>query len=369
MNDTILPRATPLSRKRTAGILFYETTNIRYNICMIFVYALILLSALIGLTITINIYRDKHKNRPLVCPFNADCHDVVTSEFSTFLGIGLELYGAMYYGVVFLTYVVLILFPAFVTPWVMFFITGATMGAFLFSLYLTFVQAFYIKSWCSWCLMSAGVSTAIFLFTMIELSLLPFSIVPIIALLQQPILWLHMLAFAIGVGGATITDILFMKFLSDFEITKDEQNILQILSQIIWIGISLAVISGIGLYLPNMEVLNQTPKFLLKTVVVAVIIINGAFLNLYVSPKLIHLSWKKSTMHVLSVVRLRRTAFALGGISFVSWYSAFLLGFLKQTPFSFSEMLWIYLGLLIIAVVGSQFFERNFCKSASTASN
>jgi uncharacterized membrane protein len=336
---------------------------------MIFVYALILLSALIGLVITINIYKDKHKQKPLVCPFNADCHEVVTSEFSTFLGIGLELYGTMYYGVVMITYIILFLFPALVTPWVMFFITGATIGAFLFSLYLTFVQAFYLKSWCSWCLMSAGVSTAIFIFTMIELALLDFSIVPIIALLNQPILWLHMLGFALGVGGATITDILFFRFLGDFEISKDEHNVLQILSQIIWIGLVLVVISGIGLYLPNAAVLNETPKFLLKVLVVAVVIINGAFLNLYVSPKLIQLSWKKTIVPIKPVVRLRRIAFALGGISFTSWYGAFVLGFLNDVPLSFTQLLGIYLGLLVLAVIGSQIFERIFSKSASTARN
>ncbi|MEY2641157.1 MAG: hypothetical protein RL150_550 [Candidatus Parcubacteria bacterium] len=333
---------------------------------MLILYVLILVAALIGLSITVNIYKQKHEKKPLVCPFGADCHTVVTSQFSSFLGIGLELYGAAYYSLVILTYATFILFPGTVTPWSMFIATGATIGAFLFSLYLTFVQAFLIKSWCSWCLMSAGVSTSIFIFTMIELSVLNLSLLPILESLNTPILWMHLLGFALGVGGATITDIMFLKFLRDFTISKDEDAVLRTLSQVIWIGLLFVVISGIGLYLLNAETLHESSKFLLKMVVVAVIIINGAFLNLYVSPKLVTLSWN-ALPALKPVLRLRRAAFALGAISFVSWYSAFILGSIDSAPFTFTELLGIYGGLLLIAVVGSQILERMLCKSASTA--
>lgn len=336
---------------------------------MLIVYVFILVASLIGLSITINIYKQKHEKRPLVCPFGADCHSVVTSQFSSFLGIGLEVYGAMYYGATILVYAAFILFPALVTPWSIFFVLGATIGAFLFSLYLTFVQAVYIKSWCSWCLMSAGVSTAIFLFSLIGLSFLDFSIIPILELLHKPILWLHLLGFALGVGGATITDIFFFKFLNDFKISPEESKVMHILSQIIWVGLLIAVISGIGLYLPNAEVLNETSKFLLKTIVVMVIIVNGAFLNLYVSPKLIDLSWQPGVLPMKPVLRFRKIAFALGAISFVSWYSAFILGFVKGIPLSLPALLTLYVGILLLAIVGSQITERFLCKSASTVRN
>jgi len=215
--------------------------------------------------------------------------------------------------------------------------------------------------------MSAGVSTAIFIFTMIEISLLDFSIIPVLEFLHKPILWLHLLGFALGVGGATITDVLFFKFLNDFKISVEESKVMSILSQIIWVGLLFAVISGIGLYLPKAEILNETPKFLLKTLVVLVIIVNGAFLNLYVSPKLVQISWKTTALPIRSIMRFRRVAFALGGISFISWYTAFLLGFVKNVPYTFTALLGMYIGVLLIAVVGSQVTERAFCKSASTA--
>lgn len=332
---------------------------------MLILYVFILVAALIGLSITFSIFKKKHTKQPLVCPFGADCNTVIHGKFSTFLGVGLEVYGGMYYALILLVYLAFILFPAVITPWTMFFVTGATIGAFLFSLYLTFVQAFYIKSWCSWCLMSAGVSTAIFIFTMIELSILPISIVPIIATLGGPILFMHLIGFALGVGGATISDVLFFKFLRDFKISEKEQSVLSIMSQVIWVGLLLAVISGIGLYIPEAAALHESSKFLLKTIVIGVIIVNGAFLNLYISPKLLDLGFKENGLNVRQASRLRHLAFALGAVSFISWYTAAFLGFIESAPFTLLELLGIYIGLLLIGIVGSQIVERTLCKSAA----
>lgn len=326
-------------------------------------------AAIIGLSITLNIYKQKHEKKPLVCPFGADCHSVITSNFSSFLGIGLEVYGAAYYSFITVVYMIFIVFPHLATDLTVFIITGATIGAFLFSLYLTFVQAFFIKSWCSWCLMSAGISTVIFIFALISISISEVNFIPILVEYKSLILMVHLLGFAFGVGGATITDLLFMKFLTDFKISNYQQSILKLMSQIIWVGLFLVIISGIGLYLPNMEALNENPKFLVKVVAVAVITINGAILNLLISPNLVSISFKDTGLHVRKTVMLRKLAFALGGISFVSWYTAFLLGVLKQTPFNFPELLGIYVGALLIAVVGSQIFQTVFCKSNSTSNS
>ena len=61
----------------------------------------------------------------------------------------------------------------------------------------------------------------------------------------------------------------------------------------------------------------------------------------------------------------RKIAFALGGVSMVSWYSAFILGMLRKAPFDFSSLLLIYFLLLVGAIIGSQFMERFFIKRAN----
>jgi len=329
---------------------------------MFILYILILISAIIGLSITFSIYKQKHRKQPLVCPLGANCHDVVTSDFSKFFGIGLEILGAAYYSFIITIYILFLAVPEFATPLSVFIVAGITIGGFLFSLYLTFVQAFLIKSWCSWCLMSAALSTAIFIFTLITLSINNYQLIPLLAEYKMLILFGHLIGFVFGVGGATMSDTLFFRFLKDFKITKAENKILAGASEFVWFGLFIVVLTGIGLFLPNSEALLANPKFLLKVVVVAIIIANGAILSLVISPKLVTIAWKGNGKDVRKTRDLRRVAFASGAISFVSWYSALVLGFVTTTPFNFVALLGIYFGLLIVAIVGSQIAENFFGK-------
>lgn len=327
---------------------------------MLAIYLLIVAAALVGLTITINIYKKKHAKKPLVCPFNADCDSVIESDFSSFMGIGLEIYGALYYGFIAVMYSILIFFPHFQNDTLMAFMSAISISAFLFSVYLTFLQAFVIKTWCSWCLMSAGISTSIFIFGMIGISIMDFSFVPLFVEYKSYFTLLHLFGFALGVGGATISDVLFFKFLKDFKITPEERDVLKTMSQIVWFGLLIIVISGIAIFLPESEKLLASGKFLTKVCVVAVIIINGAVLNLLITPKLLTIAWKENGMNVKKVSRMSNIAFATGAVSFVSWYTAFILGFAKNVPYSFTQLTSAYIGVLLVGVIGSQIFRKVF---------
>ncbi|MBI2024628.1 MAG: hypothetical protein HYT03_00865 [Candidatus Harrisonbacteria bacterium] len=172
------------------------------------------------------------------------------------------------------------------------------------------------------------------------------------------ILIIHTVGFILGVGGATVNDFLFFKFLKDLKISHLESSILASLSKIIWAGLIVLIISGVGLFLPDSERLLGSPKFLAKMVVVLIILINGIALNLWISPKLKRISFEKKHEHVPGELRnLRRFAFALGAISIISWYSALILGSLRRLPYSFMTFISVYLLLILIGVVGSLAFE------------
>ena len=174
---------------------------------------------------------------------------------------------------------------------------------------------------------------------------------------REVFLIIHLVGVALGVGGATFTDVLFFKFLRNFQISKSEDNILKIFSKIIWVALAIIFVTGAALYLPKMAVLNQTPKFLLKMIVFSVIFLNGIFLNLVISPRLINLFFSKNTKLTRSTLLMRKLAFAGGAISMVSWYSALVLGSLEPLKTSFSILLSIYLLILFSAILGSQIFE------------
>jgi hypothetical protein len=172
----------------------------------------------------------------------------------------------------------------------------------------------------------------------------------------------HVFFMAIGVGGATITDVLFFKFLRKHSITEQEMFVMNTLSQVIWGAIFGIVVTGLGLFVPQAEGLLESSKFLAKMTIVAILVINGVLLNFWISPKMREIFSAQPSDTRSWVVRTRRVAFALGGISIVSWYSAFLLGSLRSLSLSYGQLMSIYLALIFIAVVGSQISERLYMK-------
>lgn len=292
----------------------------------------------------------------MVCPLKSDCNAVIHSEYSKFLGIRLEILGMIYYSAIALFYFIS-LFINFNSNILFFLVLILTVSAFLFSIYLTFIQIFNLKQLCTWCLTSAFLCAVIFVSAIFNY---PFDFMPILFRYGGLFVALHLFGSAIGLGASTVTDFLFFRFLKDFQISKSESKILSMLSQLIWFAIIVIVITGILIYIPQAQKLNQTPKFLVKAIIVLIIIVNGAFLNLLIAPKLVKISFNEEKSSKVNTIR--RISFALGAVSIVSWYSAFLIGTIKNIEFSFSTIFSCYLVIIIAAIVASQFTERYFVK-------
>ncbi len=309
-----------------------------------------LLASVIGLGISSYIYRKKRKKHPLMCPRASACDNVVNSTFATTAGIPNELLGLTYYVIVGSLYSIALSFPALVTAPFQFFLTLATICGALFSLYLIALQAFVIRAWCMWCLGSAVANV------MLVIALWGFPTSELFALIASHRLWwiiIHNIGFILGLGGATITDVLFFRFLKDHVVTEEEKGTMDTLSNIIWIGLGILIVSGIMLYLPEQARLDVSPKFLLKVIVVSVITINGLLLNMFVAPRLRQLSFENTP----PARHFRKLAFALGGISLSSWYTAFFLGSLRTIKVPFHTGLVVYIGILGAVIIGSQIFE------------
>lgn len=171
----------------------------------------------------------------------------------------------------------------------------------------------------------------------------------------------HLAAMAVGLGGATISDIFFFRFLRDLRISKWESKVLHTFSRIIWIALTVVVLSGLALYLPQAQELNEVSKFVSKMIVFGVIIVNGLVLNLYVSPKLTKISFK-SEADETARTRFpvwRSIAFACGSISITSWYTVLVFATLPRLqPLSVSQFMMIYGLVLLFAISGSLLVER-----------
>ncbi|OGJ08494.1 hypothetical protein A3I95_01540 [Candidatus Nomurabacteria bacterium RIFCSPLOWO2_02_FULL_44_12] len=120
-----------------------------------------------GFFVAKHIYNHKKAGLVLVCPIRFDCNTVVNSDYSRFFGIPVEILGMFYYSLITLLHAVL-LFPQISS--LDFLINSSlilSVMAFLFSLYLIGVQIFALKKGCSWCFVSAAVSTFIFIFSVL----------------------------------------------------------------------------------------------------------------------------------------------------------------------------------------------------------
>jgi len=129
----------------------------------LYFYLVIVAAALAGFTIAWHILHHKHHGKKIICPLNSDCEKVVHSRWSRFLGIPLERWGIGYYGLVAFLYLIFILAPQTRHSAMIGLAALASVFAFIFSGYLTYIQAKHLKNWCILCLASALCSSVIFL--------------------------------------------------------------------------------------------------------------------------------------------------------------------------------------------------------------
>ncbi len=195
------------------------------------------------------------------------------------------------------------------------------------------------------------------------MSVLQNNIVPFLAQYRDIILIIHLLAGAIGVGGATVTDLLFFKSLKDLSISKEEADTMNSVSALIWVALFVLIISGIALYLPEAGRLNDSAKFFTKMIAVIVLLVNGFILNVFIAPKLPFISFTDQNIPLEEKHHtFRHFAFAFGAISISSWYFVFILGALRKFTLGFTEFILIYIGLIFVAIIGSQIFNYRLSK-------
>lgn len=105
----------------------------------------------------------------LACGLEGGCETVQTSRFATFVGVPVPVWGTLGYGLLLLVSLAGLSPRGSGSPRIAGVLLGLATGAFVFSLYLTALEAFVIHAWCRWCVVSAVLATLIFLFALPEL--------------------------------------------------------------------------------------------------------------------------------------------------------------------------------------------------------
>jgi uncharacterized membrane protein len=129
-----------------------------------------IIASLIGLLDSAYLSYSKLTSAALYCSKAVgDCNSVNASQWSYLFGIPIAFLG-------FATYAVIIFLLIFgkrikwLNPYVKYFLFFITLVGFLFSAYLTYIEAAVLKTFCQWCLLSAFMITVLFSISVIKLA-------------------------------------------------------------------------------------------------------------------------------------------------------------------------------------------------------
>ncbi len=171
--------------------------------------------------------------------------------------------------------------------------------------------------------------------------------------LYSILVFAHVAANIIGVGGATMSDALFFRSIKDKKISEDEYALLKQAGMVIWAALGVLVLSGILLVLREHFILGGSERlskgfFHMKMFLVLAIAINGVVFHKKVLP----------FMKANTGVDMRKKLFvkhywlftSTGTISILSWWSIVLLVF-TQPQMDFLSLLIAYTVVLLIGVL------------------
>ena len=122
----------------------------------------LIILAIIGFIVSFYLYYAKTYNKKIYCISKHDCDAVIRSKYGQTFGIENTLLGIIYYILIFAYGIALILDRnLFKGMSLYYFLVGSSAASVLYSIYLTGVQAFVLKKWCDYCIISSIASVLI----------------------------------------------------------------------------------------------------------------------------------------------------------------------------------------------------------------
>ena len=188
--------------------------------------------------------------------------------------------------------------------------------------------------------------------------------------LRTLLIILHVIGTALGVGAATVSDYLFFKFTKDGKIDKHEFRILHIVSDIVWTGLLLLLLSGFGfvlLYLGQHESalrVYSMDKIAAKITIVIILLCNGFVLHRRVLPLFEKRLGKPFATP--SFIAKSPLIFSAGALSAASWYTTLILGAWRGLDASYMQIMLGYAAIVLIGMLIANIGGRSFLMSQTS---
>jgi uncharacterized membrane protein len=145
----------------------------------------------------------------------------------------------------------------------------------------------------------------------------------------------HLFGLTLGVGGATIIDVIFLRLVvRGINIKQTQANFVRVISKLVTLALVVLWLSGIGFEIQYWFIspeLIPNPKVYAKLTIVVILTINGFVLHHRVLP----LFYQRVGRPLLDDLRSKSQVLmiACGTISMFSWYTPFFLGVAREMNF------------------------------------
>lgn len=171
----------------------------------------------------------------------------------------------------------------------------------------------------------------------------------------------HLIGLALGVGGATLMDLILVRFVVRGTIAREHAEILHFSAYLVSGGLILLWATGIG-FLAHYYMFNpialENPKVLAKIAIVGILTVNGVLIHNQVLP-VIERNVGRRLFDGISGSQ-KSWMLAAGAVSATSWYVPLALGALREFNFVVpaTQILMVYGALLMTAVLSAQILGR-----------
>ena len=310
-----------------------------------------LILAVGGILLTTHIWSDRRSGEILDAESNTKCQATLSSRFSKFLGIPVELLGLVFYIIILLASVAVFLFPITnMTPAIWGFTLFSIIG-YAFSIYLFITHIFIVKEWCLKCLNALLICELIFIYNALEFLKLDVNPLKIFSFNPDGVFGLYIISISLGVVVSAILAVTTMHFLKDFKISREEDTKLMVVDNISMLALGLALFTNIGL----VGTLMYTTGMKVSLVLLIILMINYLILNTWIYPKLIGLRLDFSSIPILRTFIYRQIALALSAISILTWIFIFIFlisNNIHDPVIAISK----YISYIVVIVILSQLF-------------
>ena len=178
--------------------------------------------------------------------------------------------------------------------------------------------------------------------------------------------FVHFIALALGLGGATLLDLMLFRFFLCRRIGHETFSVFLFSTRIIDNGLRVLWLSGIGFlvfYAMSDVAKLANPKVHAKFVIVTILTLNGIFIHRYILPTL---QGQVGRALFDGFTASQRAVFVVSAsVSVVSWYVPVALGVFSQLNNTVPALtiLSVYLLMILLAIVVMNLVTRLACPS------